>query len=269
MASWMVHPRVADRMLDRIPGISETEFVIGNMAPDSGIPNEDWTVFTPSSEVSHFRTTDDNGIKLIHEDWYIAKYFTKEQRRSYSIKQESFYLGYLVHLLTDNLWARDIVYPLRAKNFEAFEQNRAEWFRVMKQDWRTLDLLFLKEHADFRAFLIYEQAVGFRNAYMDFFAEDAFDNRRAYITQSYRTNAESVEAESRFLSDADIERFVQNAQTKSWECLKRKQTISVCFHHTVNREKEPAAQAGSFAFRDSPRGRFRQYLAHSAPARGR
>lgn len=221
MASWMVHLRVADKLLDKISGISETEFVIGNMAPDSGIPNGDWSIFTPSSEVSHFRTTDENGIKLIHEDWYIEKYFSNEQRMSYNIKQNSFYLGYFVHLLTDKLWARDIVYPLRTKYLKLFEQNRSEWFRVMKQDWRTLDLLYLKQHPDFRSFVIYERAVGFRNVFIDCFAEDAFDNRRAYITQSYRIESENIKAEVKSLSEADIEQFVQNAADEIVELLKR------------------------------------------------
>ena len=221
MASWMVHLRVADKLLDRITGLSETEFIIGNMAPDSGIPNEDWSVFTPSSEVSHFRTTDENGIKLIHEDWYIEKYFSSEQRMSYNIKQYSFYLGYFVHLLTDKLWARDIVYPLRTKYLKSYKQNRSEWFYVMKQDWRTLDISFLKQHTDFRSFVIYERAAGFKNIFIDFFAEDAFDNRRAYITQSYRIESENIEAESKFLSEADIEQFVQNTADEIVKLLER------------------------------------------------
>ena len=56
MASWMVHLRIADRLLDRISGLSPVEFIMGNIAPDSGIPNEDWTAFKPSTKISHFRT---------------------------------------------------------------------------------------------------------------------------------------------------------------------------------------------------------------------
>ena len=36
MASWMIHLRIADKLLDRIPDISPIEFIMGNMAPDSG-----------------------------------------------------------------------------------------------------------------------------------------------------------------------------------------------------------------------------------------
>ena len=57
MASWIVHLRIADKLLNEIFNLSSTEFVVGNIAPDSGIPNGDWSVFTPSGDISHFKTT--------------------------------------------------------------------------------------------------------------------------------------------------------------------------------------------------------------------
>lgn len=57
----------------------------------------------------------------------------------------------------------------------------------MKEDWYDLDFRYLKEHPDFRAFRIFEQAEGFPNQYMKEFAPDAFDNRRAYICGFYHS----------------------------------------------------------------------------------
>ena len=54
MASWMVHLRVADELLSRLNNIDETSFVVGNIAPDSGVPNDDWSEFHPPKTVSHF-----------------------------------------------------------------------------------------------------------------------------------------------------------------------------------------------------------------------
>jgi hypothetical protein len=51
MASWMVHLRIADKLLNELKDIDETAFVMGNIAPDSGVPNEDWTKFTPPKTV--------------------------------------------------------------------------------------------------------------------------------------------------------------------------------------------------------------------------
>ena len=53
MASWMIHLRIADKLLDRLANIEITEFIMGNIAPDSGVPNEDWSVFTPSGDYTN------------------------------------------------------------------------------------------------------------------------------------------------------------------------------------------------------------------------
>ena len=54
MASWMVHLRIADNLLSRMPHLSPIEFIMGNMAPDSGVPNADWSAFSPPTRISHF-----------------------------------------------------------------------------------------------------------------------------------------------------------------------------------------------------------------------
>ena len=40
MASWMVHLRIADLLMREFNNVEKTEFVVGNIAPDSGIPGE-------------------------------------------------------------------------------------------------------------------------------------------------------------------------------------------------------------------------------------
>ena len=49
MATWMVHLRIADGIMKEIPKLERQEFIMGNIAPDSGVPNEDWSVFTPNT----------------------------------------------------------------------------------------------------------------------------------------------------------------------------------------------------------------------------
>ena len=96
MASWMVHLRIADKLLDNISDLSPVEFIVGNVAPDSGVPNEDWSVFTPSTQVSHFKTDSSKA----NPDAFAGKYFTPALQAGYSGQQYGFYLGYLVHLIT-------------------------------------------------------------------------------------------------------------------------------------------------------------------------
>lgn len=211
MASWMVHLRIADKLLDLLPGLSPVEFIVGNMAPDSGVPNEDWSQFFPSTKVSHFRTDDGTDKKEIDLDAYLNRYFTAEKRKTYDEKQFSFYLGYYTHLLTDCLWSDNIVGPSRIKFAEERAADRAGWIARMKEDWYDLDFLYLKKHPGFRAFRVYLGAVGFANEFMEEFSPDAFDNRRAYITNFYLQENTNLDREYPYLTEAEADRFVDES----------------------------------------------------------
>lgn len=211
MASWMIHLRIADNLLDRIPDLSPIEFIMGNMAPDSGVPNEDWSVFTPSTKVSHFRTDNGSSKKEIDLSAYLTQYLTPKLLKSYDGKQFSFYLGYYTHLLTDCLWLEKIVVPARARFSDERAADKAGWINRMKEDWYDLDFLYLKKHPGFRAFRAYLGSVGFVNTYMDFFAPDAFDNRRAYITDFYLQENNHLDREYPYLTEAEADGFVAEA----------------------------------------------------------
>jgi len=210
MASWMIHLRVADLLLDRFENIEFSEFVMGNIAPDSGVPNEDWTKFTPSRSVSHFQTVTGN-TKGISVEKYVSKYFTKPQQREYTRSQYSFYLGYLVHLLTDICWKNKIYLPAAEKYAQALSVEGNAFMDIIKEDWYDLDFLYLRDNPQFRAFRIYEKCIGFENSYMDEFSKDAFDNRRAYITQFYREPNDHLDREYPYLTRDEANRFVQEA----------------------------------------------------------
>ena len=204
MASWIIHLRIADKLLDKIPDLAPIEFIMGNMAPDSGVPNEDWSAFSPSTAVSHYRVDDGKGRKLIEVHRYEQDFFTPELRKSYNDQQYSFYLGYYTHLLTDVLWSELVAWPVR----EQFPQ--ATWDEI-KEDWYDQDFLYIKKHPGFRAFRAYLGSVGFVNRYMDFFAPDAFDNRREYITSFYLQEKDNLNREYRYLTEEDANKFVEDA----------------------------------------------------------
>ena len=207
MASWMVHLRIADRLLDQIPGLSPVEFILGNMAPDSGVPNEDWSSFTPSTDISHF-TLDD---RKASPEGFCAKYFTPQRQEEYDIRQYSFYAGYLCHLLTDNLWSETIARPC----FRKYVGDGPPWFGPtvsrIKADWYDLDFKYLRDRPGFRAFRAYLGAVGFVNTFMEEFAPDAFENRRQYITDFYLQTHDNIDREYPYLTEAEMNGFVDSA----------------------------------------------------------
>lgn len=211
MASWMIHLRVAQGIYEKLNLEHKTEFVMGNIAPDSGIPTADGNGFVPDAGVSHFRTVDENGIKDVHDDWFVAQYFTKEKRESYNEGEYTFYLGYLVHLLTDKLWVSKIVYEAKEKFSDLFEQDNTGFWKKIKRDWYDLDFLYLKKHPEFEAFGIYEGIKEFKNSYLDFFAEDAFIQRKKFIIEFYRKGVEMVEERETYISMEEMDTFVKYA----------------------------------------------------------
>lgn len=220
MASWMVHLRIADSLLDSLPQLSDVDFVVGNIAPDSGVPNEDWSAFTPSAVVSHFKL-DDTVPKSIHIPLFVERYFTPEQRARYTPAQNSFFAGYLSHLLTDQLWSAQVVNALKGRFPDQWRADRTALINRAKEDWYDLDYKYLRQHADFRAFRIYAGAVGYENVFMSEFAPDAFDNRRQYITSFYLEENNHLDREYPYLDEAQMDSFVSGA---SREILSRLQT---------------------------------------------
>ena len=221
MASWMVHLRIADNLLDSIPGLSPTEFIVGNIAPDSGVPNEDWSAFSPPTKVSHFKSAG----KKADPETFAAKYFLRPSE--YNRKQYSFYLGYLTHLMTDVLWSEQIARPSLDRFGKTDAPDREEFIWKLKQDWYDLDFKYLRDHPDFRAFHVYRNAVDFRNDYMEEFAPDAFDNRRRYITSFYLAGRENLDREYPYLTEAEMDGFTEQAVHKILDKLHTYETVNL------------------------------------------
>lgn len=211
MASWMIHLRVAQGIYEKLNLEHKTEFVMGNIAPDSGVPTANGTGFVPDAEVSHFRTVDENGVKDVHDNLFVTRYFTRERCESYNEREYAFYLGYWVHLLTDKLWASKTVYEAMEKLSDLFEQDNTAFWKKIKRDWYDLDFLYLKKYPEFEAFWIYEGIKEFKNSYFDFFSKDAFVQRKKFIIEFYREGVEKVEERETYISPTELDNFVEYA----------------------------------------------------------
>jgi len=209
MASWMVHLRVADELLGQLEKIDETAFVMGNIAPDSGVPSEDWKEYYPSKDQSHFRTKPEDET-YIDMEAFCKKHFNDDVIRNYSLKEFSFFLGYYVHLLTDIQWTETIYTDLITAYAREFAEDKYKLGWAAKGDWYDLDFLYLEQHPGFNAFSVYENAKDFDNEFMDMFSRDAFENRRQYICGFYHSdNHGDLHRDYTYLTPEEADSFVQ------------------------------------------------------------
>lgn len=219
MASWMVHLRIADKLFEKLKNIDEIAFVMGNIAPDSGVPNEDWSQFAPPKVISHFKTKPEDEL-FFDIDKFCSEYFNEALIKTYSPRKYSFFLGYYVHLITDIEWTRDIYYELLKAYPEEVKADKNKLIWTAKGDWYDLDFLYLKQHPDFRAFSIYENTVDYENDFMEMFSKDAFENRRQYICGFYRGNRHGdLHRTYTYLTPERVETFVADTVAKLMRML--------------------------------------------------
>ena len=216
MATWMIHLRIADLLLDALPGLDAAPFLVGSVAPDSGMPSADGTAYEPPKTVTHYKTPP--GSRL-HYDY---ERFAREYLQGAAAgRARSFYLGYYAHLLTDIAWIEDVCKPAFARYPEAFARDKYGFVQQCKGDWRDIDSLFLQAHPDFRAFRLYAQSVDFANDLVDYFAPDAFERKRREICAFYREAHPVSRRDFAYLTPAQADAFVNETASSLLPRLQR------------------------------------------------
>lgn len=114
MASWVTHLMIADKVLEQCPDLDRRGFCVGNIGPDCNVENEDWTVFTPPREVTHWMSSE---RKVASDcDSFYNEYILKRKDEIKSHEQYSFLLGYYSHLITDAVFQKMIRDEQRVKD---------------------------------------------------------------------------------------------------------------------------------------------------------
>lgn len=225
MASWMIHFRVAQAMLDRGAlgedperALSET-FVMGNIAPDSGVPTPEGG-YSPDKNTSHFmrrfegvpagQNPERCDPQLFAREWLIPALDRGDEVAA------AFYLGYLCHLITDNAWVRDFIYPAKARfahlrlvDGAETPEGVARFYAFLKKDWYDMDFLYLRRHPDLPAYRLFLDAPRFDNDFLPFFPADAFEVKRLEIEAFYRKGVDAVEERAVYISEDEAEVFLQ------------------------------------------------------------
>ncbi len=211
MATWIVHLRVAEALLPQIETIDPALFAIGNVAPDSGIPDEKWETFDPPGEVTHFRQEPDTpwlSVDLAFYRNYLAPVSRHETQAQYS-----FLLGYFFHLITDNLWRDQIYLPTRSKFAAQFEAQSGFIWEV-KRDWYGLDFQYVRTQPNSLFWTVFLKS-DYRQNYLDFLPQHAVQHNLDHIKSFYRKTDEKTEnwfikRPEKYLSSEEMDEFVHH-----------------------------------------------------------
>jgi hypothetical protein len=202
MATWGLHMRIAEKILEKHKSLDEAYFVVGNIGPDCGVPNEDWSKFTPDSETTHWSSGGKKGIQ--------AEAFRKAHLDSKieDSNKSSFLIGYYVHLLTDIAFS---YFMQDKKEKEAIYQpleSDPKFIWTIKKDWYDLDHKYFRDYPDnifFRTFRHVEQFPD----YLDYFPKGAIQRQVDYITKFYLAPPEGLDRPYIYLSEAEMSSFIE------------------------------------------------------------
>lgn len=199
MATWIAHMRVAEYLMKKYDKLNNHYFLVGNIGPDCGVPNEDWSSFTPNKDITHWSSNDG---KNIDADDFKNNYL--------NIKDDKylFYLGYYFHLITDIEWLklynRKKLDPLYYENLN--KDKNFIW--TIKKDWYGQDHLFLQNNPNFIFYTMFSSITEFNNIFFDFFPQEAFIRQIKYITDFYLSSTEDPNRNFPYLSKYEMDNFV-------------------------------------------------------------
>ncbi|MBQ3508233.1 MAG: zinc dependent phospholipase C family protein [Clostridia bacterium] len=222
MASWMIHFRVAEVLihagiLGEASSNALSAFVLGNIAPDSGVPNPDGRGYMPNKDTSHFMRIFESGVRDRCDTHGFAAEWLSPALDEHDPVAAAFYLGYLSHLVTDNAWIRDIVLPAKARFAHLRLEDGVEtpaavarFYAFLKKDWYDMDFLYFKRNPDLLAYRLFLSAEDVENRYLPYFPADAFARKREEIEEFYRIGTAEAEERETYLSEDELDEFVRN-----------------------------------------------------------
>ncbi len=210
MGTWISHLRIAEQLLSALPGLDEVAFAYGSLAPDSGLPNADWSVFDPPKEVTHFLHKGE-GENAIRDNVFYRQYLAGTASSAGECGY-SFRLGYFVHLLCDSLWAKKVWARTEQDCDGEIRADPQKAFGNVKFDWYGLDQVYVKSHPG----CIFWRAIAATAnppSGLPFIPDTAFHHQMDYIRGFYSRPEELWFAPRKYpyLNEQSMARFVQDA----------------------------------------------------------
>ncbi len=223
MGTWICHLRVAERLLEHFPHLDEQAFILGSLAPDSGIPNADWTVFDPPKTVTHFLRSGEGEDQIRDLDFYRA--CLSGLNADGSPACYSFQWAYFFHLLCDSLYVRRIWRPTERRLAGEIERRgKLAVVEMVKEDWYGLDHCYVRDHPDCAFWRVLMPAPN-PPAYLDFISPAALAQQLDYIRAYYSTPdpARVLNRPYPYLNEASMARFVDDCAAASLHVYRRLQ----------------------------------------------
>ncbi len=213
MATWIAHLRIAENLLNEIKAIEKIPFVVGNIAPDSGVPNEDWSSFDPPSAITHWLKED----RSVNSDAFYNKYLRDKKNKEDS-ELHSFLLGYYTHLLADIEWEKLYVIKMSEPLYKDNLEKDPKFIWKIKKDWYGQDFEYLKNNKDSLFYNCFQHITQAKD-YLDYFPKGAFTDRLTYIREFYQQSYDRKE-EFIYLSKEEMDEFVETASSNIKETLR-------------------------------------------------
>jgi hypothetical protein len=183
MGTWISHLRIAENLFSSIPNLDETAFTFGNLAPDSGLPNADWTEFDPPKAVSHF-ITEGKSEKNISDLVFYRSHLLPLDRRQDPVRF-SFLIGYFFHLVSDRLWTERVDSSFRTVHQVLFEtHSETEAINIIKDDMYGLDQRYVRDHPENLFWRVFLQAP-IPQVNLEFVRQEAFEHQVNFIRDFY------------------------------------------------------------------------------------
>ena len=212
MASWLTHLRIAEKIKKKISGIDFPYFIIGSIAPDSGVPDESQRNYTPSKEVTHLRYESEDSSFDMDEAAFFNAYLVPEKLMIRSDSTRSFLWGYYFHLIADKMWLEDCFKPFQ-KNYEnQAEDTERDFVDFIREEMLSLDFEYLE--ADGRELI--EQLKSFEGNISSFYE---FDSEYIYecknrIVDFYSGEPQRLDREYKYLNPQLLEEFITKVSEK-------------------------------------------------------
>lgn len=211
MGTWISHLRIAEKLLPHFPDVDEVTFTFGNLSPDSGIPNEDWTEFDPPKEVTHFLRYKEEGEGDIHDLVYYQQYLEGFKPED-DIRHYSFRLGYFFHLICDILWAKRVWEATQHQYKPLFETDFKKAVGLVKDDWYGLDQLYVRDHPEH----IFWRAImtnPYPPSYLPFVNVEALHHQYDHIRKFYSEQEDKwfLSIPYQYLSEKTMSRIVDES----------------------------------------------------------